>query len=548
MNTRARPYHCDSPTLLRGCILLWLLLWVSLALLNSAIEDAWADADPLLPGKLAQYVASLDGTLGKEAVLSVYVAEAESGKEVFAHAGRQPVVPASTLKIVTTVAALRLLGAEYRFPTEVFADHLPSETDQRLDASVGLTAEPDGPKRVGKGIAAGNLYIRGYGDPSLVNERLLGLAEKLQNRGIAAVEHIVVDNGLFVNPPAATGPRPYQAALSAVALNYNCYQISIAPLGSGLSAVTELTAGVPYTLHNLVKSRKGVKQNVSVIQIPTSEGFNPAVRGRAFQALYELPDDPVRVTVKGSIGTGAPPIEYYHTVRNPVEYFGTVFRHYLEVSGIEVRGRVLQGETPAGSKLVALDESEPLSEILVDLNHYSSNFLAGQILYALGQDKLGYFRQDLGLERLAQVLLDLGYQPTDFQFYDASGLDSRNRTTTEQLVKVLVDGYRDFSIAPDLIASLSRFGRTGTLEKRKLLSPRPARAASGQLYREERRRADSVWAKTGTIDSVSSLAGFLESRTGDRLAFAIIINGGVPKEKSKEVEEQLVRLLIDVAA
>jgi D-alanyl-D-alanine carboxypeptidase/D-alanyl-D-alanine-endopeptidase (penicillin-binding protein 4) len=218
----------------------------------------------------------------------------------------------------------------------------------------------------------------------------------------------------------------------------------------------------------------------------------------------------------------------------------------LQQSGIKVTGGLRQGETPAGAKVLLLHESKPLSDILRDLNHFSSNFLAGQILYALGQDSVGYFRQDIGVKRLSRVLEDLGFAPEQFNIVDASGLDRGNQLTTDQLVRVLQRGAKDFRIAPNLIASLSRFGRSGTLKSRKLLEPLPAPASSGQLYQERFQRADGVWGKTGTLDGVSSLAGYLETRLGERLAFAVITNGGLSKDRSIEIEDGLVQTLIEV--
>ncbi len=510
------------------------------------IKSAHA-TDPLLPGRVEGLIRKIESTKRLNgATLAVSVADVTSGKEIVTHRSDQQVIPASVLKLVSTLAALKFLGAEHRFPTEIFLDTLPNQTSSTLNTSAGLVPKTVGPKVVENGVVVGNLYVRGYGDPSLLQEHLWEMAQGVSRRGVGVVDNIVVDDSLFVDPPGATGPRPYQAGLSAVSLNNNCYQILVAPSGAGQAAFVSATPGLGARLKNSVSSRRGSRSKITVVQSPLSSTFSPSLRGPLDGKLHIFPDDGLSITVKGSIGTKAEAVERYQAVRNPARYFGSMLKHYLELAGVEVRGGLRQGETPASAQMLFAHESKPLSSILRDLNHYSSNFLAGQILYALGQDSVGYFRQDIGLKRIAKVLEDLGYQEDQFRIADASGLARESRLTTGQIVKVLVSAYNDFSIAPDFIASLSRFARTGTLKKRSLIERLPAPASGTQSYIERMQRAEGVWGKTGTLNGVSSLAGFLKTRTGDHLAYAIVTNGGLSKKAAIEIENEIVESLIEV--
>ena len=95
------------------------------------------------------------------------------------------------------------------------------------------------------------------------------------------------------------------------------------------------------------------------------------------------------------------------------------------------------------------------------------------------------------------------------------------------------------------MSSFSRFGKTGTLKLRKLLNPEVLRNVTKRQVPEIQNRADGVWGKTGTLDGVSSLAGFLELANGSRAAFAVVING-MEKNKAAQIEDEFVQLLIGI--
>ncbi len=497
-------------------------------------------ADRVLGQQLQALVDRIEsGNSDRRLELAVMVTElGRSDSVIFAHNHTQKKPPASVVKIVTSMAALNILGAEYRFPTEVFVDNLPSERDPSLDRTAGLQKTQSGAWSVG------NLYVRGYGDPTMVDERLWELARTVKRYGIDQVKDIVIDETLFVDPPSAQGERPYQAGLSATALNHNCYAVHIAASGSGLPAFVSLTPGAPYRLTNRVQTRKGKRSSIIVNQSVSSSGFNPALQMKKEGKFLLLTDEEMRVDVKGTFGVRANPRTEYLTVPYPASFFANVLKHFLEKEGVKVSGSLLVGETPTQAKKLLVFESKPLTDILSDLNHYSNNFVAGQLQYALGQEpETGYFRRDLGLRKIAAVLEELGYPAESFALYDASGLDRRSLMTAEQLVKVLAAGYRDFSVAPELISSLSRYGSSGTLMKRDALSKKAESTVLRSELKNLKRRAAGVWGKTGTLNSVSSLAGYLELKSGKRAAFAILISG-IDKNSAIRIEDSIVELLI----
>lgn len=499
-----------------------------------------AVADRILSEKLQRLVEKIEAKRNKNFQLAVMVNELDrTDKVLFAHNHTQKMKPASVVKLVTTLAALKTLGGQYRFPTEIFVDNLPNERGAGLNRSAGLEKTKNS-----KELQVGSLYLRGYGDPTMVDERLWELARTVKRYGVDEIQDLTVDDTLFVDPPSALGERPYQAGLSAAALNHNCYAVHLAPSGAGLPAFVSITPGAPYKLKNRVLTRKGKRRSVIVNQSVSSRGFNPALKMKKQDKFLLLTGKEMTVDVKGGFGVRAEPSTEYFTVPYPATYYLSVLKYFLEKEGVRVHGQMRIGETPALAKKLFVFESKPLSVILRDLNHYSNNFVAGQLQYAMGQDSsAGYFRSDLGLQKISSVLEELGYPPESFALYDASGLDRRSLLTAEQLVRVLSAGYRDFSVSADMISSMSRFGNSGTLKKRLALSKKAQASALRSELRRLKQRAAGVWGKTGTLNSVSSLAGYLELKSGKRAAFAILISG-IGKDPAIRIENSIVELLI----
>lgn len=508
-------------------------------LITPLLSPSSAAADKILTEKLRSLVRGIEARHNKSLRLAVMVSElGRTDMPVFAHNHTEKRKPASVVKLVTSLAALRVLGPQYRFPTEVFVDKLPNERDVSLNPSAGLREDAS------ETWSVGNLYVRGYGDPTMVDERLWELARTIKRYGIDEVQDLLVDDSLFVDPPGARGQRPYQAGASALALNHNCYAVHLAPSGTGLPAFVSVTPGAAYSLKNRVLTRRGKRRSVIVNQSTPSTGFNPALKMKKQGKFLLLPDRELTIDVKGSFGVQAEPRTDYFTVPYPPSFFANVLRHFLEKEGVKVRGKLLVGETPALVKKLLVFESKTLAEILSDLNHYSNNFVAMQLQYALGQDAdTGYFRKEIGLTKISQILEELGYPAESFALYDASGLDRRSRLTAEQLVQVLAAAYRDFSVAPELISSLSRYGNSGTLKKRDALSKKGESSALRSELKSLKRRAAGVWGKTGTLNSVSTLAGYLELKSGKRAAFAILVSG-IDKSSAVRIEDSIVEVLI----
>jgi D-alanyl-D-alanine carboxypeptidase/D-alanyl-D-alanine-endopeptidase (penicillin-binding protein 4) len=408
-----------------------------------------AKLDQSTISKLANYLKGAEKRIGGSNTLAVEVRDAFSSEVLFKRNSTLKLIPASVAKLFTSVLALKVLGGSYRFPLEVFSDSKP-----------GLS------QRKGGGIGnVGNLYVRGYGDPTLVDERIWFVAKTLKEQGVREVRDLVLDDTLFVNARGPQGYRAYDAGLGALTVNHNSYAVHVAPASSGSKALVSFTPGAPLRIKNQVRTVAGSRVKVQISQNPKSASFSPRLTASSNENYKKLSIDPVDVVVSGSIGEHAKVKTIYRSAPDPTYYFAGIFRAALENAGIRVKGDVLVGETSGNAELLRSFESRELALILRELNQYSNNITAGQILFLLGQDSNGYFRQDIGLKRIEGLLGSLG----DFEsrLYDGSGLDRKSRVSVETINKLLVHAANDLSVGPELISSLSRYKRSGTLKRRK---------------------------------------------------------------------------------
>ncbi|MCB0359004.1 MAG: D-alanyl-D-alanine carboxypeptidase/D-alanyl-D-alanine-endopeptidase [Bdellovibrionales bacterium] len=486
-------------------------LWLALA---GAVP--LAEASPFSAIQIRQLI--INKLQRKKATVGVFIGDALTGETLFEYNGSSSFTPASVVKIVTSVAALRILGPQYKFPTEFFVDTMPVDDSGRV----------------------GTLYIRGYGDPTMVTERLWKVASDLRVRGVTQIDRLVVDDTLFIDPPAPSGPRAYQAGNSALSLNHNSYAVSVVPSVVGRPARTIVTDGYDVEIRNTVQTVAGHRNRLVLDHRPPSPSFSPVARSERLAGLISLQLDPPTVITSGSVGAKNDVITNYRTVPYPPVYFAQVFRRLLRAQEITVGDEILVGQTPAQARLLIVEESIPLVEILRDLNHYSNNFIAEQLVFAMGQDDVGYFRHDLGVGRMARFLESLGVAPGSFSIVDGSGLSREDKLSPAQLHRVLVEAYRDFSLLPGFVSSLSRFGESGTLRKRPLLSRRSGRTEVFAPAPPEL----GVWGKTGTLTGVSSVCGYLRLPNSRTITYVVMINGRIAKSVATDLEDAILKGLI----
>ncbi len=411
------------------------------------------------------------------ASVSALVVERASDRELVALNPDTTLMPASTQKVLTAVAALSVFGPSYRFVTDV-----------RASRPIG----PDG--------AVGDLFVTG-GDPALTSEQWWRLAADLRALGLREVRgDLVLDDSLFDEERwnaswAPVSARAYHAPVSPLAANYGAFRVRVAPgAAPGAPVLASIDPPVPYL--QLANAARTGKANAASTLLVEREALAGAER----------------VRVSGILPAGAAPDDVWRSVSDPLAYAAAVLRLQLEANGVHVVGGVRRGAAVPGANLLLAFEGLPLQQIAALFLKYSNNFIAECLLkwLALGPAPLPTAPPAswaAGAEALRGQLVALGVPLGETHLVDGSGLSRANRVSARVLVETLRRGDAAFDAGPELLAGLPIAALDGTLAHR-------AEGARGRIR-----------AKTGSLDGVTALAGFARSERGRDVVFAVIVNG-----------------------
>ncbi len=443
-------------------------------------------------GKLDLLLAEAE--LPPELQIGIHVVDLEDGSVVYSKNPDVPLNPASNAKLLTSAAALAILGPEHRYATRLWTDE---------DA-------------VNDGVVTGDLYLQGSGDPSLVTGEIYELAGMLEAAGITRVKgSIVVDASRYDAdgwPPGFTQKDEFashRAPSGATSVNYNTYELFARP-GKAIGDEPQLSMNPPvahYVLDNEAETVAGKKNQLWV--------------------AVDDKDDKVVITFKGKIGVEAPVGDWRFPVADPSRYAGELLALTLKQHGIKVGKGVKTGIVPKTAQLLATHRSEPLTDLIRAVNKHSNNFMAEAILRSFVCCK-GTTAEG-ALEALRQYTRDIGMPQEGLVIGNGSGLYDNNRISPAQLTYLLRHVYGDFRYRDDFIASLAIMGVDGTTRSR--LSDSDA--------------AGWIRVKTGTLDGVSSLSGYAGAPGREPMVFVIMFNGLEAKHKlaARKVQDGIAALV-----
>lgn len=407
----------------------------------------------------AASLKSLLARSGLSGEVACAVAEVGKGALLEAHQGENALPPASVAKALTALYALDTFGADYRFSTRILAS----------GSLVG-------------GVLKGDLILAGGGDPMLNTDHLAQMARALKNAGIREVRGgFKVWDGALPRVKTIDRDQPdhvgYSPAVSGIALNFNRVHFEWKRAGQSWSVTMD------------ARTEK-YRPEVSMARMKVANRALPvytyADRGGADQWTV----------ASKALGKGG---SRWLPVRRPAEYAGDVLRTMVRAHGIKLKAPKRIDTLPGQTQLLAHHSSPPLDLMLKGMLKYSNNLMAEMIgmsaTAARGTRPKGLKDSAAEMSRWAKGK----YGVSSIQMVDHSGLGEDSRMTPKALLQVLVSAYKAGALKP-------------------LLKNFPMRDANGRVIKTH---PIKVAAKTGTLNFVSGLGGFLTTPGGTDLAFAI---------------------------
>ena len=439
------------------------MAWRRLVGMALALAAAALQAQPLPPEIEAALARS---RLPRDAV-ALFVAPVDGmATPRIAHRIDAPVNPASVAKLVTTYAALELLGPAYTWSTPVYVDG-----------------------RIRGGTLEGNVYIRGRGDPKLVVERLWLLLRRLQGLGVRRIAgDIVLDRSAFelgaADPAAFDGEplRPYNAGPDALLVNFKSVVITFTPLdGQARIHVEPPLAGVswpaavPLAPGDCGDWRGGLRADYSQPRRPRFAGAYPAACGERIWPL-------------------ASP--------QPQDFAARAIAGMWHALGGALIGQVRDGRVPDGLPPAFEVRSPALAEVVRNINKFSNNVMAQQLFLTLSLQARGTGTFEGSREVLRGLWQErVGGEPPALE--NGSGLSRTDRVTARQLAQLLALAWRS-PLMPELAASLPATGQDGTLRRS---------AATGHAH-----------LKSGSLRDVAAVAGYVHGASGRRYVLVAVAN------------------------
>ncbi|MBI4290763.1 MAG: D-alanyl-D-alanine carboxypeptidase/D-alanyl-D-alanine-endopeptidase [Betaproteobacteria bacterium] len=438
----------------------------------------WAlTGSALAQGLPAPVASALKAAAIPSASTAAFVQEVGSARPRLSHNGTQAMNPASTMKLVTTFAALELLGPSFTWKTEAYA-------------AGALQAE----------VLQGDLVLRGSGDPKLTVENLWLMVKNQRARGVREIAGELVldrsgfdaseaDPGRFDNEPL----RPYNVAPDALLVNFKAFRFTFVPDAEGKSARV------------LVEPRSSLLELAHSVRL----GDGPCNDWRArLKADFQSNGKGARASFGGVYPASCGEKTWNVALLPHAQYVYGVFRQLWEDAGGTLKGGVREGPVPSGARLIYTHESPSLAEVVRNINKFSNNVMARQLFLTLSAEVLGPPAKS---GRSAQVIRswlaqrELGIP--ELVMENGSGLSRQERISAANLARLLLAAWSS-AVMPEFIASMPLVAYDGTMKRRLKFE-----SIAGQAH-----------VKTGSLADVRSMAGYVLDRNNRRFAVVFFVN------------------------
>jgi len=405
--------------------------------------------------------------------VSILVEPVEAAPPALVHRISVEMNPASVMKLVTTAAALDLLGPAFTFHTDVLH-----------------TGE------LANGVLAGDLVLRGGGDPKLTYERLWQLAHQLRSRGLREIRgDVIVDRGYFAtvpHDPASFDNQPrraYNVAADAMLVNFQAITFHFVPAADGVRVVPE--------------------PDLPNVEVASRVKASPAACGAWRSDLrYEVQTNGMLASIffNGSFPVACGERDWPLVVLDSAAFTESMWRWVWSEAGGVMRGSFRSGRTPKEAVLLYRADSEPLASLVRDMNKYSNNVMARHLFLALSAERTGQGSAQESARIVAGWLRERGIVAPELVLENGSGL-SRNERVSAATLAAILRGAWSSPTMPELVASLPVLSVDGTFKTRR------AAGAGGHAH-----------LKGGTLDGVQSMAGYVIDRENRRWIAVMIVN------------------------
>jgi len=467
-------------------------LWIALLFVFMPFSFVQAGTKGSHKQQLADLKYSIDKIIQQQDSsihIGLEVVSLKTGQKLYQKNSNHLFVPSSNLKMFTAAAALYYLGVDYKFETSLFTDGVIK--NRKLQ---------------------GNLYIKGSGDPELVDADLEALAFEIKLRGIDVIEgNIVVDNfdfdGIAQGPGWMWDEGAFEcnAPMDALLVNHSCVEVFVKPSDElAKPPAVFLSPNTDFiTLDNYAR---------------TSETEDDLNVERSWRTKEN------RIAIRGQIPFDCATKRYLVALEDPHLYAANLYYDQLRKQGIKINGSVVVKPVPKTATPLAVHYSRPLALIVEKMMKVSDNLIADCLFKKMGQEHLGSpGTWQRGAQAVRNFLAkEVGLDTSELVVLDGCGQSRYNLASPHQFVQFLSWMQEQFSMSSEFLTALPISGIDGTLQNR-LCNP----ALRGRIR-----------AATGSMIGVSGLNGFVTTKDGETLAFSLLINGF-----TKPVEE--VRLSIE---
>lgn len=429
--------------------------------------------------------------------ISVTVDRLSDGQRIIDYQSKKTMAPASLIKLVTSFVGLTMLGQNFQWQTPVFIDG-----------------------KIKNNTLYGNLYIKGYGDPQLVPELLEQLVADIQLAGIKHIQgNIVLEKSYFASETRDALPldddthAPYNVGPDALLYAYKSVLFTLTPNPNGQVDISPLPHIRQVQIDNQLQTSAG-KCNVATIK----STLTPIIK--------TLSDGRIVVTFKGILPIDCGPQVVKQAFSNHSQFFVGGFLAIWHQYGGTFSGGINESAIPHSAQLIATHRSRPLADIVADMNKFSNNVIARNLFLTLGaignkppadlQESFKVVKKWLSKQHIdvRNLIIDNG-----------SGLSRQSRLNSNQLNALLRAAYKS-PIFGTFIHSLPIACKDGSMKKRLCQSV----------------AAEKAFIKTGTLNNVRSISGYVQSNNNDLYAVTSIINDK-NAENAELVHDNLIKWL-----